>query len=71
MITQEDIDAFSEFNMPRGVRENVVRALRGLNTAMHYMAETVHYDSQELDDIADEMLAIKIKLESYLESQYK
>jgi len=71
MITQEDIDAFSELNVPRGVREDVVRALHGLNTAMHYIAETSHYDSQELDDIDDEMQAIKIKLESYLESQYK
>jgi hypothetical protein len=66
MISQDDIDAFNEETLPHPIREDVVRALRGLDSAMHYLEETCHYESQELDDIADELMSVRVRMEGLL-----
>jgi hypothetical protein len=66
MISQDDIDAFNQEKLTHSLREDIVRALRGVQTAMHYMAETSHHESQELDDIADDLESIKFRIRELL-----
>jgi hypothetical protein len=64
MISQDDIDAFTEDSIPEDVRDDLVRALRGVNTALHYMAETCWFESEELDEIQSELRRIDLRIRS-------
>jgi hypothetical protein len=66
MISQDDIDAFRGGNLTDSVYKDIERALMGVKTAIHYMAETGHIESKELDGIADELMATKFRIERLL-----
>jgi peptidyl-tRNA hydrolase len=49
MITQEDIDAFSETSSFKDVKRDIERSLHDANSARHWLHETDPYESKELD----------------------
>jgi hypothetical protein len=66
MISQDDIDAFEEGNLTDSLHADIKRALMGVRTALHYLEETGHVKSEELDTAHDQLRSVELNMEKLL-----
>lgn len=63
MLTEEEMYEAMQAQARRNIQNDLVKAVSMIRAAQHYLDETEQLDSTYLDDIYDDLIQVKIKLE--------